>query len=205
VEVAKIVGLGGKPVAEGGRRTVVIDVVAASQRGRMLNAPNAVMGADEAIVTLYTAHYRSLVRLAALLLRDAAAAEDVVQDAFVATHKSWRRLRDPENALAYLRQSVVNRSRSRLRHLKVEDRKAPQPMPDAPSAEYGAIHEVERSAVMTALRDLPRRQREVLVLRYYSDLSEAQIADALQISNGAVKSHASRGIAALRESLESVR
>lgn len=173
-----------------------------------MNAPghsDSVMSADEAIVTLYTAHYRSLVRLAALLLHDTAAAEDVVQDAFVATHKSWRRLRDPENALAYLRQSVVNRSRSRLRHLKVEDRKAPRPMPDAPSAEYGAIHAVERTAVMTALRELPRRQREVLVLRYYSDLSEAQIADALQISSGAVKSHASRGIAALRNSLESVR
>ncbi len=166
------------------------------------NHPDAVVTADEAIVGLYTAHYRSLVRLAALLLHDTAAAEDVVQDAFVATHHSWRRLRDPENALAYLRQSVVNRSRSRLRHQKVEDRKAPRPMPDAPSAEYGALHAVERSAVMTALRDLPRRQREVLVLRYYSDLSEAQIADALGISSGAVKSHASRGIAALRDSLE---
>ncbi|HVT22405.1 MAG TPA: SigE family RNA polymerase sigma factor [Mycobacteriales bacterium] len=170
-----------------------------------MNAPNAAMDADEAIVTLYTAHYRSLVRLAALLLHDTAAAEDVVQDAFVATHKSWRRLRGPENALAYLRQSVVNRARSRLRHLKVEERKAPRPMPDAPSAEYGAITAVERSDVMTALRGLPRRQREVLVLRYYSDLSEAQIANALQISSGAVKSHASRGISALRESLESRR
>lgn len=172
-----------------------------------MDAPDAsgVVGADEAIVGLYTAHYRSLVRLAALLLHDTAAAEDVVQDAFVAMHKSWRRLRDPDNALAYLRQSVVNRSRSRLRHLKVEDRKAPRPMPDAPSAEYGAIHSVERSAVMTALRGLPRRQREVLVLRYYSDLSEAQIADALAISNGAVKSHASRGIAALRDRLEAER
>jgi RNA polymerase sigma-70 factor (sigma-E family) len=167
--------------------------------------PDTAVSADDAIVGLYTAHYRSLVRLAALLLHDVAAAEDVVQDAFVATHKSWRRLRDPENALAYLRQSVVNRSRSRLRHLKVEDRRAPRPMPDAPSAEYGALHAVERSAVMTALRGLPRRQREVLVLRYYSDLSEAQIADALGISSGAVKSHASRGIAALRDSLESQR
>jgi RNA polymerase sigma-70 factor (sigma-E family) len=160
--------------------------------------------ADEALVALYTAHYYSLVRLATLLLHDTAAAEDVVQDAFVAMHSSWRRLREPDSALAYLRQAVVNRSRSRLRHLKVADRKAPAPMPDVPSAEYSALHEVERSGVMAALRALPRRQREVLVLRYYSDLSEAQIADALQISNGAVKSHASRGIAALRESLESL-
>jgi RNA polymerase sigma-70 factor (sigma-E family) len=186
---------------------LVIDVVVTEPRGRLVTAPDRAVAqrdADEALVALYTAHYYSLVRLAALLLRDTAAAEDVVQDAFVAMHSSWHRLRDPEAALAYLRQAVVNRSRSRLRHLKVVDRKAPAPMPDAPSAEYSALHEVERSGVMAALRDLPRRQREVLVLRYYSDLTESQIADALQISNGAVKSHASRGIAALRESLESL-
>jgi RNA polymerase sigma-70 factor (sigma-E family) len=186
---------------------VVIDAVAGDRRGRLLNAPDEAWtprDADEAIVALYTMHYRSLVRMAALLLRDSAAAEDVVQDAFVATHRSWRRLRDPENALAYLRQAVVNRSRSKLRRRQVEDRHAPQPMPAGASAEDGAIHAVERSAVVAALGRLPRRQREVLVLRYYSDLSEAQIADALAISNGAVKSHASRGIAALRETLESL-
>ncbi|MDQ1698048.1 MAG: hypothetical protein QOJ03_3401 [Frankiaceae bacterium] len=160
--------------------------------------------ADEALVAIYTAQYRSLVRMAVLLLRDTAAAEDVVQDAFVAMHGSWRRIRDTDKALAYLRQAVVNRARSRLRHLKVVERKAPAPMPDAASAEYGAMQAVERTAVMTALRELPNRQREVLVLRYYSDLSEAQIADALGISPGAVKSHASRGIAALRDTLESL-
>jgi RNA polymerase sigma-70 factor (sigma-E family) len=117
-------------------------------------------------------------------------------------HGSWRRLRDPEKALAYLRQAVVNRARSRLRHLKVVERKAPAPMPDAASAEYGALRELDRADVMAALRALPTRQREVLVLRYYTDLSEAQIADAMGISTGAVKSHASRGIAALRETLE---
>jgi RNA polymerase sigma-70 factor (sigma-E family) len=158
--------------------------------------------ADEALVALYTAHYRSLVRVAALLLHDVPAAEDVVQDAYVAMHASWRKLRDPDKALAYLRQAVVNRARSRLRHLKVVDRKAPAPMPDAASAEHGALAALERDAVLAALRRLPTRQREVLVLRYYSDLSEAQIADALGISAGAVKSHASRGIAALRENLE---
>lgn len=162
--------------------------------------------ADEALVALYTAHYRSLVRLSALLLHDTAAAEDVVQDAFVAMHGSWRRLREPESALAYLRQAVVNRSRSRLRHLKVVDRKAPALLaPDAaasvPSAEQGAMALVSRSEVLHALRGLPQRQREVLVLRYYGDLSEAQIADALKISPGAVKSHASRGMQALRERL----
>jgi RNA polymerase sigma-70 factor (sigma-E family) len=160
--------------------------------------------ADEALVALYTAHYRSLVRMAALLLRDTAAAEDVVQDAFIAMHGSWRRLRDTDKALAYLRQAVINRARSRLRHLKVVDRKAPAPMPDAASAEYGAMRSLERAEVLQALGRLPHRQREVLVLRYYSDLSEAQIAETMGISQGAVKSHASRGIAALRDNLESV-
>jgi RNA polymerase sigma-70 factor (sigma-E family) len=185
----------------------VIDLPAGEQKGRFMDVSgrlDVTSDADEALVALYTVHYRSMVRLAALLLHDTAAAEDVVQDAFVAMHGSWRRLRDPDSALAYLSQAVVNRSRSRLRHLKVVARKAPSPMPDAASAEYGAMHEVERTTVMAALRNLPQRQREVLVLRYYSDLSEAQIAAVLGISQGAVKSHASRGIAALRETLESV-
>jgi RNA polymerase sigma-70 factor (sigma-E family) len=158
--------------------------------------------ADGALTALYTAHYRPLVRLAAFLLRDPGQAEEVVQDAFVAMHGSWRRLRDPDKAEAYLRQAVVNRSRSGLRRRKVELKHAPKPAPDAPSAEYGAMGLLDRGAVVEALRALPRRQREVLVLRYYADLSEAQIAEALGISTGAVKSHASRGMAALRTTLE---
>ena len=158
--------------------------------------------ADEAVTHLYAAHYRSLVRLAALLLRDTAVAEEVVQDSFVAMHGAWRRLADPDRALAYLRQSVVNRSRSALRHRTVVTRHAPRPAPDSPSAEHGAMVALEHAEVTAALRLLPQRQREVLVLRYYADLSEADIADAIGISRGAVKSHASRGMAALRTTLE---
>jgi len=160
-------------------------------------------GADEAVTNLYAAHYRSLVRLAALLLRDTGAAEEVVQDSFVAMHGAWRRLSDPDRALAYLRQSVVNRSRSALRHRTVVARHPPTPAPDAASAEQGAMVALEHAAVLAALRLLPLRQREVLVLRYYADLSEADIADTVGISRGAVKSHASRGMAALRTTLES--
>jgi RNA polymerase sigma-70 factor (sigma-E family) len=177
-----------------------MDVVAPERRGRFVDA--AARDADEALVALYTAHYRPLVRLAALLLHDTPAAEDVVQDAFVAMHGSWGRLRDADKAVAYLRQAVVNRARSRLRHLKVVDKHVQMPLPDAPSAEVGALRSAQRDEVMTALRQLPHRQREVLVLRYYADLSEAQIADAMGISAGAVKSHASRGAAALRQKLE---
>ena len=158
--------------------------------------------ADRAVTELYATHYRSLVRLAALLVRDIGTAEEVVQDSFVAMHGGWRRLRDSEKALSYLRQSVVNRSRSVLRHRVVVDRNAPKPAPDMPSAEHGAIALLERSAVIAALRTLPARQREALVLRFYGDMSEAQIADAMQISKGAVKSHTARAMATLRTVLE---
>jgi len=158
--------------------------------------------ADRAVTALYTAHYRSLVRLAALLVRDVATAEEVVQESFVAMHHGWRRLRDGDMALSYLRQSVVNRSRSVLRHRVVADRNAPKPLPDMPSAEHCAIALLERSAVVAALRTLPPRQREALVLRYYGDLSEAQIAAAMGISRGAVKSHTARAMSALRQVLE---
>jgi RNA polymerase sigma-70 factor (sigma-E family) len=167
-----------------------------------LGAVSADWDADRAVTVLYAAHYRSLVRLAALLLRDVGAAEEVVQDSFVAMHDGWRRLRDNDKALSYLRQSVVNRSRSVLRHRVVVDRNAPKPPPDEPSAEQGAITLLERSAVVTALRTLPARQREALVLRFYGDLSEAQIAAAMGISKGAVKSHTARAMTALRSVLE---
>jgi RNA polymerase sigma-70 factor (sigma-E family) len=137
-----------------------------------------------------------------LLVHDVQTAEEVVQDAFVAMHTGWRRVRDRDKALAYLRQSVVNRSRSVLRHRTVVDKNAPKPAPDEPSAEQGAMALLERTAVIAALRELPERQREALVLRYYADLSEAQIASAMGISRGAVKSHTARGMSALRTTLE---
>lgn len=159
-------------------------------------------GADTALETLYAEHYLPLVRIAGLLLRDHAAAEDVVQDAFVAMHASWPQLRRADAAGPYLRRAVVNRCRSRQRHLQVVERKAPAPMPDAPSAEHLAMVRLDRGDVMRALTGLPPRQREAVVLRYYADLSEAQIAEAMGCSRGAVKSHASRGLAALRAVLE---
>ena len=158
--------------------------------------------ADLAVVELYSQHYRALVRLAALLVRDTGTAEEVVQDSFVAMHGGWQRLRDTEKALAYLRQAVVNRSRSVLRHRTVVDKNLQKAPPDMPSAEHGALALLERDAVVAALRHLPDRQREAIVLRYYADLSEAEIAAAMGISRGAVKSHTSRGISALRAALE---
>ena len=158
--------------------------------------------ADLAVIELYSEHYRALVRLAALLVRDTPTAEEVVQDSFVAMHGGWQRLRDTEKALAYLRQAVVNRSRSVLRHRTVVDKNPQKAPPDMPSAEHGALVLLERSAVIAALRGLPDRQREAIVLRYYADLSEAEIATAMGISRGAVKSHTARGMTALRAALE---
>lgn len=161
--------------------------------------------ADAAVDELYAAHYRRLVRLSVLLVRDVETAEEVVQDAFVAMHGRWRTLRDPDKGLAYLRQAVVNRSRSVLRHRGVEARHVPSVVPDEPGVDDHAVVSERRGRVLDALRELPTRQREVLVLRYYLDLSEAEIADALGISRGAVKSHASRGATALRQLLEDAR
>lgn len=156
--------------------------------------------ADTALENLYAAHWRQLVRLSVLLVRDVGTAEEIVQDAFVAVHGRWSRLRDHDKGLAYLRQAVVNRSRSELRHRAVVTRHAAsQRLPlDAPPADERALADDRRTAVLDAMRALPERQREVLALRYYLDLSEADIADALGISRGAVKSHASRGSATLR-------
>jgi len=158
--------------------------------------------AEVALESLYAEHYLSLVRIATLLLRDHAAAEDAVQDAFVAMHAAWPRLRSVDAAGPYLRQVVVNRCRSRQRHLQVVDRNQASPLPDAPSAEDSAMVRLDRRDVMHAIAGLPIRQREAVVMRYYADLSEAEIAAAMGCSRGAVKSHASRGLAALRRALE---
>ena len=160
-----------------------------------------VWAAADVVTEIYYGHYHSLVRLAVLLVHDVQTAEEVVQDAFEAMHLASRRLRDSERALQYLRQTVVNKSRSVLRHRKVVDLHAPKPAPDEPSAEHAALAILERSAVAAALRALPERQREAIALRYYADFSEADIAKAMGISKGAVKSHTARAMASLKTML----
>jgi len=154
------------------------------------------------IPTLYNAHWRYLVRLAALLVDDTASAEDVVQDAFVALHRKADALRDPDAALGYLRTSVLNLSRSVIRRRQVARKhlKVAEPEATAP-ADQDVLLRDEHRATLAAVRALPRRQREVLVLRYWSGLSEREIAESLGISTGSVKSSASRGMAALQRAL----
>lgn len=163
---------------------------------------SASVGVDDRLVALYRSHYRSLVRLAALLVDDLATAEEVVQDAFVALSRGPGPS-EAAKAPAYLRAAVVNRARSELRKRGVRRRHLrtiTAPGAD-PAADEPALAADEHARVLAALATLPPRQREVLVLRFYEDLSEAEIAAALGISPGSVKTHAHRGLAALESRL----
>lgn len=157
--------------------------------------------ADEAVAVLYATHWAPMVRLATLLTRDASVAEEVVQDAFVALHRRWAGLRDAGAAHGYLRTSVVNNARSALRHREVAERHRQPGPPEPDGPEERAVRSSEDARVIAGLRTLSRRQQEVLVLRYYADMSEHEIAETLGMSRGAVKSHAHRGVAALRTHL----
>ena len=150
---------------------------------------------------LYRQHRIRLVRLAILLVDEPATAEDVVQEAFTGLHRNWSNLRDTSAAVGYLRTAVVNGSRSVLRRRKTARDYTPPHTANARSAESLAMLSTEHQAVVQALSTLPPRQREVLVLRYYGDLSEAEIAEATGISKGTVKSTASRALDALQKAL----
>ena len=182
--------------------TLPIDMTGASVAETALRPVPAEWDADQALTALYSEHYRSLVRMTAFLVHDTDTAEEVVQGSFVAMHQGWRRLRNSDKALSYLRQSIVNRSRSVLRHQTVANGNTPEPPPGMPSAEQEAILQLEHPAILAAVRELPARQREALVLRYYGDLPEAQIAAVMGISRRAAHSHAVRAIAALQAVLE---
>jgi RNA polymerase sigma-70 factor (sigma-E family) len=158
--------------------------------------------ADREVTALYLAHYRPLVRVAALLVQDLATAEEIVQDSFVAVHAAWRRLPDADHALSYLRRSVVDRCRSALRQHVVVDKMVPQLAPDLHEGHGEMSIEVERSAFISALWTLPARQREIVVLRYFADLPATQIASATGISEGAVKVHTARAMSSLRAELQ---
>jgi RNA polymerase sigma-70 factor (sigma-E family) len=153
------------------------------------------------IEDLYREHALGLVRFAVLLTGDRATAEDVVQDAFLGLHRHWDQVKDPGHVLAYLRTSVVNGSRSRHRRLLVARRWRAEPPALVPSAEASVLAGEDRRALLAAVEALPRRQREVLALKYFLDLSEQEIATMLRISRGAVASTASRALAALARQL----
>ena len=149
--------------------------------------------ADRAVAALYHAHYRSLARIAALLAGDGAVAEEIVQDAFVSMHRAWRRLQDGDEALGYLRRAVVTGARSQSA--------APPDPPSRPRGLAGAGQPapgIPGVHLMAAIGGLPARQREALVLKYYADWPDPQIAAAMGISRHALSAHLGRGMSALR-------
>jgi len=165
------------------------------------DSPPAAPAAPLTLEDLYRQHRMRFVRLAILLVDDVSTAEDVVQEAFAGLHRHWGGLRDVAAALGYLRTAVVNGSRSVLRRRRTARDYIPPHNVNARSAESLAMLTAEHQAVVGALAKLPDRQREVLVLRYYGGLSEAEIAEATGISRGTVKSTASRALDALQRVL----
>ena len=156
---------------------------------------------------LYQASASRLVRLAHVLIGDRGAAEDIVQDAFTGLYWRWETLRDPGKALPYVRSTVLNSCRSALRRGAPTELFAAD-LPDfglvLASAETVMLTTEQRRAVMTALRDLPSRQREVLVLRFYLDLSETEIATQMGIGKSSVRSAQHRALTALGRMLREV-
>ncbi|TDD89993.1 sigma-70 family RNA polymerase sigma factor [Saccharopolyspora karakumensis] len=151
---------------------------------------------ESAMVRLFDGHHAQLLRLAVLLGAEQDA-EDIVAEAFCELHRTWYRLRDPEAGPRYLRSVVVNLVRMRIRHIKVLRKHIDFEASDVESAESAALLREDQRKVVDALQALPARQREALVLRYWLDLKEVEIAEAMRISQGAVKSHISRGMHAL--------
>jgi RNA polymerase sigma-70 factor (sigma-E family) len=156
------------------------------------------------VTALYQAHALSLARLALVMLGDAAAAEDVVQDAFFGLYRRWSALEDPGASVGYLRTSVLNSCRTALRrqprHSVLEDSGADVISHDGPEA--AMLLGEEHRAVLEAIRRLPARQREALVLRYYLDMTEEEAASAMRVSRGTVKSATSRALAAVGRMLK---
>ncbi|MGH9117990.1 MAG: sigma-70 family RNA polymerase sigma factor [Acidimicrobiales bacterium] len=167
----------------------------------------AAASTDDTLADLHRAHYRSLVRLAYLLLGDQGRSEEVVQDAFVKLQLRWGGLRQVDKAPAYLRSVVLNQARSALRHREVVDRHDARRTVEraSPSPAAAALADADHERVIAAMRLLPERQREALALRFYLDLSEAEMAAAMKVSPGSVKTHVHRGLARLAGLLQEER
>jgi RNA polymerase sigma-70 factor (sigma-E family) len=159
--------------------------------------------AETAVTALYRVHAVGLIRLAMVMLGDRAAAEDAVQDAFFGLYRRYASLKQQDRALQYLRSSVLNGCRSQLRARQRDTRRAARVVPAAVlPADHDLLIGEEHMAVLAALRQLPDRQREALVLRFYLELSPADVASAMGIGEGTVKSTTSRALAALAKLLQ---
>ena len=152
--------------------------------------------AEIAVAGLYETYALSLIKLAHVMLGDKASAEDVVQDAFLGLYRNWARLSDPAMAVPYLRRSVLNGCKSVLRWRRVRAMRALHE-PVAASAEAAVLASEEQQSVLTAIRRLPARQREALILRFYLHEPEAAVAQVMGISASTVRSTTHRALTAL--------
>lgn len=156
------------------------------------------LSANEQLAALHARHYVPLVRLAVALVDHEESAEEIVQEAFLRMLRGWTRLRDPRTAEAYLRRAVINGARDQLRARRVR-RAAALPVQDVePSAEHRVVLAEQDRLLLAAVHQLPRRQREVLVLRFFAELSERETAETLGMAVGTVKSTTHRGLSVLR-------
>ena len=158
---------------------------------------------DVLVADLFAAEGRSLVRLARIFCDDRNAAEDLVQEAFIRLHRSASKIRDPQRAPAFLRSIVINLARDHNRRglMSLRHRNSMQPADDPPSTEELAVADESDEEIIRALRSLSDRQQRCLVLRFYLQLSEREIADTLGISRNSVNTHCQRGMAALERLL----
>ena len=164
-------------------------------------SPTQVAGGDELISEIYRTHGLGLVRLALVLVGDRPTAEDVVQDAFIGLFRGLDRLSDNDKALAYLRVSVVNRCRSVHRSRRATFLRPAHHEPTVWSAEAAVLADEQSRLALQAVSRLPARAREVIALRYYLDMPDAEIAATLGVSRGTVSSTASRALASLTHDL----
>jgi len=170
-----------------------------------VRAKGAVVEADHELLELYMSEYPSLLRLASLLVDDRASCEDVVQEAFARTLVAWRRSRGRINGPAFVRSAVLNGARSRLRRRTVARKYEPMLVQTQRTTTADDAGVADHEAIVAELRRLPDRQREAVVLRYFLDLPEAEIAETLGISPGSVKTHLHRALASLARRLENDR
>ncbi|MEV6873236.1 sigma-70 family RNA polymerase sigma factor [Amycolatopsis sp. NPDC051128] len=169
-----------------------------------LTATDGDVDREAGVARLFDLHYPSMLRLAALLGADDP--ENVVAEAYYQIYRKWRKMRDPGSAEAYLRSTICNLTRMRIRHLQVVRRNIEALLPESvASPEDSVLLHDDQRALVGILRELPARQREALVLRYWQGLKEAEIAAAMGISPGSVKTHAARGMAALTQRMEARR
>jgi RNA polymerase sigma-70 factor (sigma-E family) len=154
------------------------------------------------LAEVYRLHYRELFVLARWLVDHPDLAEEIVQEAFARTLASWSRVRRHDDPLPYVRRTMVNLSNSALRRRAIARRIPAGEQRVAPSAEHETLEDERRVEVEAAVRALPRRQRECVVMRFGFDASIAQIANDLRVSEGTVKKHLHRAIAALSKTLD---